>query len=185
MPEKQPVPKEQKVALAILGVIGLYMLYSNFFAPMSGNIARAEENLASKETELAEMRSRAAEIDVLKKELSLYEKLLSETEEKLPVTEELPEFIRAITSLASRYGMDMSVLTMVGVQQREFYNTHIYGMNLLSDYHNLARFFTELGQMERIMGIRNLALLPMGDDDGGGGLLLQANFELLAYTFKK
>jgi len=185
MAEKQPVPKEQKIALAVLGVIGLYMLYSNYFAPMSGKIADAENSLSDKETELAEMRSRAAEINVLQEELKLYEELLAETEDKLPVNEELPQFIRSITALASRYNMELRVLNMAGVRQGEYYNSHIYGMNLVSEYHNLARFFAELGQMERIMNVRNLSLSPFVDGADESETLLDANFQLVAFTFKK
>ncbi|NLB35349.1 MAG: type 4a pilus biogenesis protein PilO [Elusimicrobia bacterium] len=185
MAEKQPVPREQKIALAILGLIGLYMLYSNFFAPMGGKITAAEKKLSDKESELLEMRPRAAEINVLQEELKLYEELLAETEDKLPVSEELPQFIRSITALAARYDMDLRVLNMLGVEQGEYYNSHVYGMRLVSDYHNLARFFAELGQMERIMNVKNLSMEPFVDGENEYDNLLEANFQLVAFTFKK
>ncbi len=184
MAQKKEVPRQQKIALGVLALIGLYMLYSNYYAPLSGDIRRAEDTLREKRDRLADMRVKAADIGVLEKELEMLKSQLSETEEQLPQTEELPGFIRLITRTASKYGMDIQVLSMAGVSSEEHYNEHRYGVELTSDYHTLASFFAEVGGLDRVFNIRNLSLAP-SENPENGDLLLDASFILAAFTFEK
>ncbi len=171
------VTKQQKIILGILAVVGFIYFYSSVFAPISGNIQEAEGELQRKRNELTEMRVRADQLDALEKEFEVLAGHLKRTEEHLPRSEELPEFIKTITSLAGRFDMDVRSLSVQSVTTGEYYRKHPYRMELSNDYHALGHFFAELGQLDRIFGIRNLNI--SGSEEGR----VIANFDIVAYTF--
>ncbi len=171
------VTKQQKIILGVLAVVGFIYFYSSVFAPMSGNIQSAENELQNKRNELTEMRARADQLDVLEAEFEILAEHLKRTEEHLPRSEELPEFIKTITALAGRFDMEIRSISVLGVSSGEYYRTHPYRLELSNDYHTLGHFFAELGQMDRIFGIRNLTL--SGAEEGD----VVAHFDIVAYTF--
>ncbi len=177
------VTKPQKIVLAVLGIVGLIYVYNNFYAPMSDKIEDAQETLQQKTTELREMRLQAQQLDMLEKEFELLEVHLRDTERRLPKTKELPEFIETVTDIASQYGMDVKTLRVDGSGSSEYYQTHPYGFKLTSDYHTLGAFFTQVARLERIFNIKDVILRPVYDKEDNR--LLEADLQIVAYTFKK
>lgn len=175
------ITKQQKIVLAILGVIGLIFLHSKLYAPMSGRIKNAQITLQEKVTKLTDMRMKSEQLPELEKQLEILTEHLKKTEKRLPKTEEIPAFIKLITGIAARHGMEVKTLTIPGAQASQYYIMHPYGMNLLADYHTFGRFFTEIGQLDRIFNIENLTLTPAGGEIEGQ---LNASFSLVAFTFK-
>ncbi|MGM0441382.1 MAG: type 4a pilus biogenesis protein PilO [Elusimicrobiota bacterium] len=177
------VTKQQKIILAVLGVIGLFYLYSNVYAPMTDKIEDAQKTLEKKKSELREMRLQAQQLDTLEKEFELLESQLKETEKKLPKTKELPQFIEGITDTAAKFGMGVKTITVSSKESSEYYQTHPYGLKLAANYHTLGAFFTEIAQMERIFNIKNVTFSPKVNEEGED--VLEANFQIVAYTFKE
>lgn len=180
--ETGKVTNQQKVVLGVLAVIGLIFFYSKVYAPMGDKIKVSQEVLQKNRAELQDMQIKAQQLDVLEAELKLLEGQLKIIEKKLPKTEEVPKFIRTITDTAAKYGMDVKTLSIPGPQASAHYVTHPYGMNLQSDYHTFGRFFSEIGQFDRIFNIKNLNLSPAGGEEEEGDLT--ANFLIVAFTSK-
>lgn len=176
------ITKQQKIAIGIIGIIGLFMFYSKVYAPLGDKIKKEEETLEKKQTELEEMKIKAQKLDLLEKEFKLLLVHLKFVEEKLPKTEELPKFIRTITDTAAKYGMDVTSLKIAARKGSQYYTSHPYGMNLESDYHTLGAFFTEVAQLERIFNISNLKMTPNRTAKKGSEIQLNATFSLIAYT---
>ncbi|MGM0567679.1 MAG: type 4a pilus biogenesis protein PilO [Elusimicrobiota bacterium] len=170
-------PLYQKVLLGILVLIGFIYFYSNYMAPLSGEIKEAKEDLQEKRSKIVDMQVKAARLEYLEKEYEVISNYLQETEQHLPKTEELPEFIKTITRLAQRFDMDLKNLSIGEKKEGEYYLSHTYSMNLTGDYHTLGQFFSRLGQLERIFSARNLRF-TVGEEG-----LLQADFDIVAYTF--
>lgn len=176
--------KQQKIILGILAVAGLYMFYSKVYAPIGDKIKETRETLKKKSSQLADMRVKAQQLEVLEQELKLLEEHLKKTEKRLPKSEEIPKFIRTITDTAAKYGMEVKSLSIGGAQGSQYYTTHSYGLQLISDYHTFGKFFAEIGQMDRIFNIHNLTLNPAGgmaEEEGQ----LSARFSIIAYTAKQ
>ncbi len=177
------VTKQQKVVLGILGVIGLIFLYSRFYVPMGYSIKDARSTLQNKIAKLGDMRMKSEQLPELEKQLEILAEHLKKTEKKLPKTEEIPTFIKLITRIAERHGMEVKTLSILGTLASQYYIMHPYEMNLQADYHTFGRFFAEIGQLDRIFNIENLTLNLAGGDTEVEGLL-NANFTLVAFTFK-
>ena len=170
-------PLYQKILLGVLVLIGFIYFYSNYVAPLSGEIQEAKEDLQEKRSRIVDMQIKADRLEYLEKEYEVISNYLQETEQHLPKTEELPEFIKTITSLAQSFDMDLKNLSVGEKREGEYYVSHTYSMNLEGDYHTLGQFFSRLGQLERIFSARNLRF-ALGEED-----LLRADFDIVAYTF--
>ena len=180
--ETGKVTNQQKVVLGVLAVIGLIFFYSKVYAPMGDKIKESQEVLQKKSAELQDTQIKAQQLDVLEEELKLLEEQLKIIEKKLPKTEEIPKFIKMITDIAAKYGMDVKTLDIPGPQASAYYVTHPYGMNLESDYHTFGHFFSEIGQLDRIFNIKDLNLTPLAGEEGEGRL--NASFTIVAFTSK-
>ncbi len=183
MAAKNEIPIQQKIALGILLMIGLFMFYSKVYVPLKAKIKETQEVLEKKEAELADMRRIAGKLDKLEKEFIAIEAKLKLTERKLPKSEELPAFIRLITERASKYGMDVTNLRISSPKVDQYYITHIYSLSLSSDYHTFGSFFTEIVQLERIFNVRDVTFAPTVSDEGMSQL--SASFSIVAYTSKE
>ncbi|RLD18426.1 MAG: hypothetical protein DRI36_01455 [Caldiserica bacterium] len=183
MPEKKPVTQQQKIMLAILGVIGLFVFYKRAFAPLGKKAKQYKEEIRKKEQRLAHIRAKIARFDELMREYEELKKEVEIAEKKLPRKKEIPKLLKNITDIGRKYGIDIDNFRPAGSSTKQSYTEHYFAISIKSTYHKIASFFAEIGQQERIMSIKDLILNPKNPtpEDPTD---MQANFTLVVYTFK-
>ncbi len=179
------ITKQQKIMLAVLGVIGFYMFYSKVYVPTNKKIDKASQELESFRRKLRQTRAKARRLDQLKAEFETVQLRLKSLEKRLPRREEISTLIRWSTDIARKHGMEIPALNISAPVTKPFYTEHIFRMSLTAPYHNLARFFSEMGQGERILAIHNLSLKPASRKEEEARRELKASFELVAFTYRE
>jgi len=183
MAEAKPIPKEQKVFLVILAIVGIFMFFSKVWKPQGKKIKELQGNIETTRKKIIKIRADIAKMKQIEAEFAKLKLKVAEAERKLPREEELPQLIRDITATGARHNIEIDNLRISAVVPKQFYEEHQYNFSISASYHKLAQFFTEICQQERIMTVKNLKLAP------GGGFAensnLQTTFTLVVYTYKE
>jgi len=182
MAESKPIPKEQKVALAIIGIIGLYMFYTRAYAPQGKQIKDLKTKIETNRNKIEDIKIKIRKLDQIEAEFEKLKGRLKEAEKKLPKSEELPSLIRKITDIGKKYNIEVDNLQIGSLLSRQYYQEHLYNFRIKADYHKIAQFFTDICQEERIMTVKDVRLTPVSSDKGISEL--EGTFVLVVYTYK-
>lgn len=77
----------------------------------------------------------------------------------LPKTTEYPSFLSSIQNVANVAGVSLAAWTPQSEVPEEFYARVPMKVELSGRYHQIAKFFYQVGQLERIINIENIAVL--------------------------
>jgi type IV pilus assembly protein PilO len=152
--------------LAILGVFAL--LY--FFFVWS-DLSKAVDAARAKHAELKtqEQAATAAYSDYVRDATKLEEKKARapELNKALPPTAEMGPFLGAINQKADVAGLKVRSVVPLDEQVQPFYARVPVRLEVVGRFHQLAKFFAELGRLDRITNVENIEIgAPVrGDND--------------------
>jgi type IV pilus assembly protein PilO len=127
------------------------------------NTARAAEQAYQKDlAELAEREQRQKELNKV-----------------LPSTTEYPAFLSAVQSAANTSGVSLSAWTPREQVPGKYYAKVPMKVELTGHFHQIARFFYNVGQLDRIINMENISMTD--PNLSGGEVMLKA--EALATAF--
>jgi type IV pilus assembly protein PilO len=154
---KLGTPAKVLVGLLMLGLpaIGYYIVFhSEIQAEI--NAAKAKKKTLDQDLELAQK----AEHDYRKdlEELRERERRRSELVKVLPVSTEYPAFLASVQNVANLVGVELTAWTPQEEVPEEFYARVPMRIELSGRYHRLAKFFYNVGQVERIINMENIVL---------------------------
>jgi len=149
---------------AKIGVgLGAAMLFgAAYFAVFYGDVASKIEAAVSSEGRLK------VELQDWKKSQFAYNKDLEELTEReqrqtelnkiLPSSTEYPAFLSSVQSVANTTGVSLIAWTPEDEVKKEFYARIPMKLELRGRYHQIARFFYGVGQLDRIINMENIAI---------------------------
>lgn len=155
--------------LAISGGLFVVVLAGYFFifhSDVSDELARAESNAISLNRKLTDAKAaeKAYQLDLA--ELAEREQRQKELNQILPATTEYPAFLSAVQSAANVSGVSLSAWTPRQKIVGEFYARVPMKVELSGRFHQIARFFYNVGQLDRIINMEDIAMTdPVARDD--------------------
>ena len=176
--------KQQKMLLGIVAVAMVWVFYSYLYSPLVEKISSARQELTEKEEKLRNTESKALRRDQLLKEFELLRQDEKEVEKKLPRNKEIPKLLKDITTAFKKYRVNFNNFSPQAQAIKTYFNEIPFNITVTSSFHNLALFFTEIGQMETIINTQNLQMSPRNptDEDPSN---ISASFSIITYTFKE
>ena len=177
--------KEQQQYLAIAVVIlGLFsfLYYKYFWSQWVRQINENQTKLAQMETKLSMAKQKAARLKELEVNLAQLKEAILAAERRLPKTKDVANLFDNLNQTALRYRIDLKSFQPQNPQTREYFVELPYQVSFAGSYHDLARFLTALGTMERIVAPRNLSLSAAGSSKPG--ITVTGSFTLVAYQYK-
>ncbi|MBK8479742.1 MAG: type 4a pilus biogenesis protein PilO [Proteobacteria bacterium] len=173
-----------KLKLAMLGIIvaGVaaafyFLLYADLVDQtnaMQAQVAELQSEKASYEDKKQRYIAFRAEVKGL-----LQEK--KELVKVLPTEAEIPNFLQSLHSQAELAGLNIITFDKQSEVARDFYAEIPVRMLITGTYHQINKFFYSVGQLKRIVNIRDLGL---GDvQDTAQGMVLKARFVSSTYRF--
>lgn len=76
----------------------------------------------------------------------------------LPQTTEYPSFLSSIQSVANIAGISLTAWNPEAEVPEQFYSRVPMRVELVGRYHQLARFFYQVGQLDRIINVENISI---------------------------
>jgi type IV pilus assembly protein PilO len=142
----------------VLAVLLAAAYYFMFYGDLELKITRARNEEKQFQSELAEARQNE----------HLYQKDLTELTERqqrqnqlakvLPNTTEYPAFLSAIQSVANVSGVMLTAWAPSPEQVEQFYARVPMKLTLEGRFHQIAKFFYGIGQLDRIINMENIAM---------------------------
>jgi type IV pilus assembly protein PilO len=167
------------VCLVILAAIGgLYFLV--FYDEVATEIASAK----GLETDLLDRRAQAeASREAYQKDLdekTRREQLAREQKKILPDDSETPAFLSALQGVATISGVNLTSWTPVEEAPQEFFAKVPMKLTLSGQFHQMAKFFHGVGQLDRIINVEDIQI----KSPKAAGDSVEISVECLATAFR-
>ena len=170
------------IILPIILILGIFAYYKYLLSPLSEKKLVLKTELENIKKEYDESKGRAERLPRLEQEIIVLNQEIVEMQKKLPPTKDVPGLIRLLSKRMEHYNILWKRLAP-GVQtSRDYYIEHSYTIPFTSTYHDMARFLSEIGQMERIFATRLATLRPIADPQGN--VMVSGDLTFLIYTSK-
>lgn len=157
-----------KVAIAALFVVLMGVLYFiGFYADVSTSIDNAKTRTNQLNTELQKAQ---ASKDAYQKDLdekTRREQLSREQKKILPDDSETPAFLSAIQGVATVSGVNLTSWSPTEEIPQEFFAKVPMKLTLSGKFHQVAKFFYGVGQLDRIINVEDIQIKkpkPKGDE---------------------
>lgn len=147
-------PKQRNAALVGLAalVVGV-VFYQYWYTPKSTELTEMKDHV-----EALEGKNRAAQITAargggqIEERLAAYERHVMVLEKLIPASDEVPALLREITSETRRLiGSDPSNFRPEPDEPGEFYTKKAYQMQVIGEYHDVARMLASIAALSRII----------------------------------
>jgi len=174
------LPRYQRVLMLcgvlVLIVVGfLYLMY----LPEQEELSKFQKKNQTLEAKLREDQRIANNLPKFKAEYEKMKLQLDEALKELPNEKEIPTLLSSIASLAKDNGLDVLRFKPGKETTKGFYAEVPVELKLTGSYHQVGKFFYDVGNLSRIVNIGNVTLSPKGSDDG-----MKLNVDCLATTFR-
>ena len=167
------------VAIAIV-LVGYYL----FITKMEQEIVRNKTELSTLQIDIQKGRESKARTEQFKQELKRIEVQLEFLRKILPEKEELADLYTKIQERASHFGLQVVSFKPGNAQEKEFYTEYPIDVSLNSDFHSLAKFFEEIGHLQRIVNISTIVMAGKTIKDKQE-FTLEARIVASTYTYKE
>jgi type IV pilus assembly protein PilO len=176
---KLPTVAKLGVAIGLLGITGV-AYYVVFYGTLASEIqaAKAKEEQLGQELALARRAEFAYQKDLA--ELTERQQRQRELNKVLPMASEYPAFLSAIQNVANVAGVQLAGWSPSPEVSEQFYARVPMKLSLSGRYHQIAKFFYGVSQLDRIINLENVMLTK--PEIKGEDVLVQA--ETLATAFR-
>ncbi|HEY4186255.1 MAG TPA: type 4a pilus biogenesis protein PilO [Polyangia bacterium] len=179
-----------KKAGVTAGVVLLAALvdYQFFYSDASARIASARAHETDLQDEMSGYARRRGEYLGFRAELEDLQKEQRELLRVLPKRAEIPSFLASVQEQAELVGLEVLSVDIGQEAPQDQYLRIPVKMEVRGTYHQVARFFRNVSELQRIVDVENLSLAPDKDKVVGidlqGGTPPKLRAKFVAATFR-
>lgn len=179
-PIKNLTPKQRKIAGGVIIAL-TFLLAGNFLVrPQITRISELKAEVTQLSGELAIYQAKIKRLDQLIAENKRLQGLLEQQKRQLPDTHEVDNLLKQVTDAGARSGMNFKlwrpgkpVQNPNGLYQELPVAVEVEGL-----YHQIGVFFEFIGQLDRIVNVKDMNLTPVKEGDAH----LKATFTTVAFA---
>ncbi len=163
---KLPLIARIGVGAGLLLLVGV-SYFVVFYGDIESSIKAAQGQELQLRTDLADARKNEFAYQKDLAELTDRQHRQRELNKVLPVDTEYPSFLSAVQSVANVSGIGLTSWTPQPEVNEQFYARVPMKVTLIGRYHQVAKFFYGVGQLDRIINMENISLTDpkvQGDD---------------------
>jgi type IV pilus assembly protein PilO len=159
------------LAKAGIGLLFVVLIGVAYFVVFYGDLASSITAEKSKETRLRD------ELSTARQNEFSYQKDLAELSDRqqrqrelvkiLPTDTEYPAFLSSVQNVANVAGIALTAWSPMPEVPDQFYSRVPMKLSLTGRYHQVAKFFNGVGQLDRVINMENISLVdpkPDGED---------------------
>jgi len=140
------------VLLALIGLLYFVVFYSDVATQLRAGKTREAQLTA----DLAEAKKAQHAYQMDLAELAEKQQKQQELNKILPATTEYPAFLSAVQSVSNITGASLTAWTPQDEVSEQFYARVPMKVDLEGRFHQIARFFYQVGQLDRIINMENI-----------------------------
>ncbi len=175
--------KSKVIGLVFLGGIFGAVFYFMFYSDVADKAVNLGKRIVTLQQEKASYEDKQRRYNSFRAEVA---KLLEEQKELLkvlPTDAEIPSFLQSLHAQAELAGLNILVFEQGAEQPQNFYATIPVKMELSGSYFQINKFFYSVGQLKRIVNIRDVVLSNPTNVEGEGSVMLKATFTASTFRF--
>ncbi len=163
---KLPLAAKIGVGAGLFALIGI-AYFVVFYGDIESSIKAAQGKEQSLRSDLADARKNEFAYQKDLAELTDRQQRQRELNKVLPVDTEYPAFLSAVQTVANVSGISLTAWSPQAEVPEQFYARVPMKVSLVGRYHQVAKFFYGVGQLDRIINMENISLTDpkvQGDD---------------------
>lgn len=174
---------QRKLLIGLVPVLLVFMYWYFYHGDFVAEVEQLETRLEQLESQNRRARGMAARAGPeLEERLALYEERMDRLERLIPSTEEVAELIHTMNVRAQETDVDLAMIRPQPEQRGQFYIRQTRELRVLGDYHDIGRFLTAVGSLQRIVKPIDLDLRQPEARGGGTTKTVQASFRVETYV---
>lgn len=176
------LPRVQRIAvLALAQVLIVALFWTLLYSPTSEDLVRLEQQNSELTTKKEQVRLRAENREQFEAELQQLTSDLRQALRELPNDREIPEFLKRISQVAKKVGLEIRRFQPMSESLREYYAEVPVALQVTGSYHEVAMFFDRLSKLNRIVYVKDIDLTePV---ERGGKVLLDVQGQAVTFRF--
>ncbi len=143
------------VGLAIAIIIISKIMFIN---KIQQRIIASKAELSNLQMEIQKGRESKARTEQFQQEIKRIETQLDFLKKILPEKEEISDLYQKIQEQGTRFGLQIANFQPRGSAEKEFYTEYPIDLDINGEYHSLAKFFEEIGHLQRIVNIYSFSV---------------------------
>jgi len=175
------LPNRQKYALMFLMIAAIGAGYFYFlYLPKMKELTALRNQQADLDKQILENKKIADNLPKYKMDFEQLKADLNKALTELPNQKEIPTLLTSITSRGKEAGLDFLIFRPRAEEPKDFYSAVPVDIVVSGSYHNVANFFSAVGNLPRIVNISNVGVSDI--KNVGGRMTMKVN--CLATTFR-
>jgi len=170
------VPVWQSIAglVAVIALlIGGYVF--TVWMPVQEDIERVNKDIEMQQTTLLRQRSTARNLPRKKLQFEEMKKQLALASSMLPERSQIPDLLDGVSRAGKHAGLEFSVFQPMSEVKKELHAEVPVSLNMTGTFRQVALFLSTVGEMQRIVDVKNLTFVRGSDDT------LQVNGQAVTY----
>lgn len=161
----EQLSKIQRIAIWAGLLILLIVAFVYFsYLPKLKTIDKLKSNLTRIEKELEVAKKNARQLNTYRKKMQDAEEQFKIVMRALPEKEEIPTLLTGISKAGKNSGLNFILFQPKAEIKKDFYAEIPVAMEVVGDYHGVATFFESVAELNRIVNIRGIKMMP--EDEG-------------------
>jgi len=154
-----PFPLWQKAIVLVASFVLILVAYIYLgWMPLQDEIAKVQKDVDGQQRVLTRNLRLAKDLPRKKKEFAKLEKQLKVALNMLPKKSQIPDLLEGVTRAGKNSGLEFSTFKPLGEVNKQFYAEVPVSFSVTGTYRQLATFLKRVGQMPRIVDVKNLTL---------------------------
>jgi len=181
------------IAISIFAFVALGALWYFMLSPKSEALAVLSARVDTLEAANQQARTDLARgsVDSLRASVARDREALKVMTRLVPTRNEVPGLLEDVSTAARRVGLDLASVEPMPVIPGDDFDTHRYKISVIGGYHDLGRFLSNVGSLERIVAPVALEMKEFASSGTGaarrptpGKSMLDSNFQIQTYVAK-
>jgi type IV pilus assembly protein PilO len=160
---KMPLKQRVAVLFLILALEGAGLYYA-LVMPKYKQLQDVQKKYDEIQKSVQESRKIANNLNKYKSEFDQLKRDLDAALTELPNQKEIPTLLTSITSVGKSAGLDFLSFKPLPEEPKDFYSVVPVAISVSGSYYSLANFFIAVGQLPRIVNIKNVVFSELKYD---------------------
>lgn len=140
--------------------------YYFVFAPRYEALEAARKELKLKNAQLISFKAKARSLDKFEREMAQAQEKFNIAMRALPDKKEVPALLTGISKAGTQAGLEFRLFQPKPIVNKEFYKEIPLSIAVNGSYHQMADFFFQVADLNRIVNIRNMSMTKDGKNKG-------------------
>lgn len=171
---------------AILSLVFVVLVGAVYFVVFFGELQTKADSAKNQEASLNDQLSKAEDAKAAYQkdldEKTRKQGLAREQKKVLPDDAEMPAFLAAIQTTASAAGVSLTSYTPQDEEPQQYYAKVPMALTLSGRFHQVARFFYQVGQLDRVINVEDIDIEVQKDTEQADEVIVKV--KCLATAFR-